>query len=98
MSSRATVASSSGRASGSKASWGFTVRATQAANSAFLSATGKARSAAKDSPSSSISSQSSERPDRSARMASPGDQAAKSSSFIRIVGRSAVSRKVMSRA
>ena len=37
MSSRATVASSSGRAWGSKASWPFTVRATQAANSACFS-------------------------------------------------------------
>ena len=37
MSSRATVASSSGRAWGSKASWPFTVLATQAANSASLS-------------------------------------------------------------
>ena len=41
MSSLATVASSSGRAWGSKASWPFTVRATQAANSASLSARGR---------------------------------------------------------
>ena len=40
MSNRATVASSSGRAWSSKASWPFTVRATQAANSACLSAWG----------------------------------------------------------
>ena len=45
MSSRATVASSSGRAWGSKASWPFTVRATQAANSACFSACESSRGA-----------------------------------------------------
>ena len=98
MSSRATVASSSGRAWGSKASWPFTVRATQAANSACLSASGNALSAAKDSPSSAISSQSNDRCERSASMASPGDQSAKSSSFMRMLGRSGVSLTAMSRA
>ena len=58
MSSRAMVASSSGRAWGSKANWPFTVRATEAANNACLSASGNARSAANDSPSSSMASQS----------------------------------------
>ena len=91
ISSRATVTSSSGRAKGSKASCPFTVRATQAANSACFSACESARSAAKDSPSSSISSQSKLRPERSSSMASPGLQEAKSASFMRMVGRSAVS-------
>ena len=98
MSSLAMVASSSGRAWGSKASWPFTVRATQAANSASFSACGSALSAAKDSPPSSISSQSSDRWERSSSMASPGDQAANSASFIRVLGRSGVSLTAMSRA
>ena len=55
MSSLATVASSSGRAPCSKASWPFTVRATAAANSFSLSARGSARSAAKQAASSSPS-------------------------------------------
>ena len=54
--------------------------------------------AAKDSPSSSMASQSKLRPDRSSSMASPGLQAAKSSSFMRMVGRSAVSLTAMSSA
>ena len=58
MPSRATVASNSGRAPCSKASWPFSVRATQAANSARLSASGNARSAVKASSSSCLSSQS----------------------------------------
>ena len=91
MSSRAMVASSSGRAWGSKANCPFTVRATEAANSACLSASGNARSAAKDSPSSSMVNQSHGKLERSASIASPGLQAPKSSSFMRVVGRSAVS-------
>ena len=66
---------------GSKESCPLTVLATQAANSACFSACGKTRSAAKDSPSSSMVTQSKDRPDRSASIASPGLQAAKSSSW-----------------
>ena len=98
MSSLATVASSSGRAWGSKASCPFTVRATQAANRACLSDWGSARKAANDSPSSSISSQSKERPERSSSIASPGDQSENSASFIRVGGRSGVCLTAMSRA
>ena len=98
MSSRATVASSSGRAPCSKASWPFTVRATAAANSFSLSARGSARSAAKQAAPSSPSIHSKGWWDQSASIASPGLQAAKSSSFVRVVGRSAVSSKAMSSA
>ena len=89
---------SSGRAPCSKASWPFTVRATAAANSFSLSARGIALSAAKQAASSSPSIHSNGRCDQSASIASPGLQAAKSSSFVRVVGRSAVSLKAMSSA
>ena len=98
MPSRATVASSSGRAPCSKASWPFTVRAAQAANRLCLPASGKALSAAKASPSSSMASQSNGSDERSASMASPGLIAAKASSLALSGGRSGVSRTAMSRA
>ena len=98
MSSRATVASVSGRAFASKASWPLSVRATQAANSRFLSLGASALSAAKDSWRSSISSQSKGSEERSASMASPGLQSPKASSLTRSGGRSGVSRMAMSSA
>ena len=61
-------------------------------------AAAKALIAAKDSPSSSISSQSIDRCERSSSMASPGDQSAKSASFMRVLGRSGVSLTAISRA
>ena len=98
MSSRATVASVSGRAFASKASWPFNVRATQAANSRFLSLGASALNAAKDSARSSISSQSKRSKERSASMASPGLDSWKVSSLALSGGRFGVSRTAMSSA
>ena len=98
MPSRATVASSSGRALCSKASCPLTVRATAAANSRSLSARGSAWRAAKQAASSSPSIHSKGRSDQSASIASPGLHAAKPSSFARAEGRSAVSLNAMSSA
>ena len=91
MPSRATVASTSGRALGSNASWPFSVRATQDANRVRLSRSGSACSSAKASES-DRPAQLSSCADRSiSRCFSPTLMVPKASSLTRMAGRFGVS-------
>ena len=96
-SSRATVASTSGRAEGSKASWGLSVRAMHEAKRLRFLRSGSARMSANPSAGGHCSQSSAWTPRSTTSSFSPTLTAANSASPERTDGRSRVTRTAMSR-